>query len=126
MYSLHIDRSFLNNGDGSFSEIAWMAGVAASEWTWSTKFADIDLDDEDFDPRTRREKQKALLQEQRALVKLYNDKKKLLNPPRVPKILKRPKKTPTVNTSIVTNPYQFMPVTLNPFDLPASMQKRPE
>lgn len=35
---------FLNNGDGSFSEIAWMAGVAASEWTWSTKFADIDLD----------------------------------------------------------------------------------
>ena len=35
---------FLNNGDGSFSEIAWMAGVAASDWTWSTKFADIDLD----------------------------------------------------------------------------------
>lgn len=35
---------FLNNGDGSFSEIAWMAGVAASDWTWSTKFVDVDLD----------------------------------------------------------------------------------
>ena len=35
---------FLNNGDGSFSEISWMAGVASSDWTWSTKFADIDLD----------------------------------------------------------------------------------
>ncbi|ARU55247.1 FG-GAP repeat domain protein [Oleiphilus messinensis] len=35
---------YLNNGDGSFSEISWFAGVAASEWTWSTKFADIDLD----------------------------------------------------------------------------------
>lgn len=35
---------FLNNGDGSFSEIAWFAGVAASDWTWSTKFIDVDLD----------------------------------------------------------------------------------
>ena len=35
---------YLNNGDGTFSEISWFAGVAASEWTWSTKFADIDLD----------------------------------------------------------------------------------
>lgn len=35
---------FLNNGDGSFSDIAWMADVAASEWTWTTKFADLDLD----------------------------------------------------------------------------------
>ena len=90
------------------------------------EIADIDLDDDDFDPRTRKEKQKALLQEQRALVKLYNDKKKLLNPPKVPKVLKRPKKTPTVNTSFVSNPYQFMPVTLNPFDMPPNMQKRPD
>jgi len=91
------------------------------------EIADINLDDEeDFDPRTKKEKQKALLQEQRALVKLYNDKKKLLNPPKVPKILKRPRKTPAVSTSVVTNPYQFMPVTLNPFDMPPNMQKRPD
>lgn len=91
------------------------------------EIADITLDDdEDLDPRTKKEKQKALLQEQRAYVKLYNDKKKLLNPPKVPKILKRPKKTTAVNTTFVTNPYQFMPVTLNPFDMPASMQKRPD
>ncbi|CAF2952071.1 unnamed protein product [Rotaria sp. Silwood2] len=88
------------------------------------EIADINLDDEEFDPRTKKEKQKALLQEQRALVKLYNDKKKLLNPPKVPKVLKRPKKLPAVNTSLITNPYQFMPVTLNPFDMPPNMQKR--
>ena len=35
---------YLNNGDGSFSDISWMADVAASEWTWSVKFADLDLD----------------------------------------------------------------------------------
>lgn len=35
---------YLNNGDGSFSDIAWIADVAASEWTWSVKFADLDLD----------------------------------------------------------------------------------
>ncbi|CAF3872676.1 unnamed protein product [Adineta steineri] len=90
------------------------------------EIADIDLDDEEFDPRTKKEKQKALLQEQRALVKLYNDKKKLLNPPRVPKVLKRPKKTVPVSTSFVTNPYQFMPLTLNPFDMPPNLQKRPD
>ncbi|CAF3884070.1 unnamed protein product, partial [Rotaria magnacalcarata] len=90
------------------------------------EIADLDLDDEDFDPRTKKEKQKALLQEQRALIKLYNDKKKLLNPPKVPKVLKRPKKLTAVSTSFVTNPYQFMPVTLNPFDIPPNIQKRPD
>ena len=35
---------YLNNGDGTFSDIAWMADVAATEWTWTAKFADIDLD----------------------------------------------------------------------------------
>lgn len=35
---------YLNNGDGSFSDIAWLADVAASDWTWSVKFADLDLD----------------------------------------------------------------------------------
>jgi len=35
---------YLNTGRGTFEEIAWLAGVAASEWTWTTKFADLDLD----------------------------------------------------------------------------------
>lgn len=35
---------YINNGDGSFSDIAWLADVASTEWTWTTKFADIDLD----------------------------------------------------------------------------------
>lgn len=91
------------------------------------EIADLNLDDEDpFDPRTKKEKQKALLQEQRALLKLYNDKKKLLRAPKEPKVFKRPKKADSVSTSFVANPYQFMPVTLNPFDLPPNMQKRPE
>lgn len=91
--------------------------------------ADIDkliLEDEEFDVRSKKEKDKAQLQEQRAYFKLYNDKKKLLNPPKAPKVLKRAKKVAVVNTSVVTNPYQFMPVTLNPFDLPPNMQKRPD
>ena len=90
---------------------------------------DIDkliLEDEEFDVRTKKEKDKAQLQEQRAYFKLYNDKKKLLNPPKAPKVVKRAKKLPAVSTSVVTNPYQFMPVTLNPFDLPPNMQKRPD
>jgi hypothetical protein len=35
---------YINNGDGSFSDIAWMADVAASDWTWTAKFNDMDLD----------------------------------------------------------------------------------
>lgn len=90
---------------------------------------DIDkliLEDEEFDVRTKKEKDKAQLQEQRAYFKLYNDKKRLLNPPKAPKVVKRAKKISAVSTSVVTNPYQFMPVTLNPFDLPPNMQKRPD
>jgi hypothetical protein len=34
----------LNNHDGTFSEIALMAGVAATDWSWSALFADVDLD----------------------------------------------------------------------------------
>jgi hypothetical protein len=34
----------LNNQDGSFSEIALLAGVAATDWSWSSLFADFDLD----------------------------------------------------------------------------------
>jgi len=37
--TLHLARD-----DGSFAEIAAYAGVAASEWTWSAVFLDVDLD----------------------------------------------------------------------------------
>jgi hypothetical protein len=35
---------FLNRGDGTFAEIADLAGVRASEWSWSVAFLDVDLD----------------------------------------------------------------------------------
>lgn len=35
---------FLNRGDGTFAEIANYAGLAASEWSWSPVFLDVDLD----------------------------------------------------------------------------------
>jgi hypothetical protein len=35
---------FLNRGDGTFAQIAELAGVDASGWTWSTVFLDVDLD----------------------------------------------------------------------------------
>jgi enediyne biosynthesis protein E4 len=34
----------LNRGGGRFSEIGFLAGVAATDWTWSLLFADIDND----------------------------------------------------------------------------------
>jgi hypothetical protein len=33
-----------SRGDGSWAEIAQMAGVAATDWTWSSAFLDVDLD----------------------------------------------------------------------------------
>ncbi len=34
----------LNNGDGTFSEIAQLAGVSNTDWSWSPLFADLDND----------------------------------------------------------------------------------
>ena len=34
----------LNRGDGRFSEIGYLAGVAATDWSWSPLFADLDND----------------------------------------------------------------------------------
>ncbi len=35
---------FLNRGDNTYAEIAQLAGVSASEWSWSAIFLDVDLD----------------------------------------------------------------------------------
>jgi enediyne biosynthesis protein E4 len=35
---------FLNGGDGTYAEIAQLAGVSASEWSWTAIFLDVDLD----------------------------------------------------------------------------------
>ena len=35
---------FINRGDGTFTEVAQYAGVAASGWSWGTMFLDVDLD----------------------------------------------------------------------------------
>jgi hypothetical protein len=35
---------FLGRGDGTFAEVAWYAGLAASDWSWSPVFVDVDLD----------------------------------------------------------------------------------
>jgi hypothetical protein len=35
---------YLNRGDGTYADIANYAGVAASDWSWSTALLDVDLD----------------------------------------------------------------------------------
>ena len=35
---------FRNRGDNTFAEIAYLAGLEASEWTWGSVFLDVDLD----------------------------------------------------------------------------------
>jgi hypothetical protein len=41
-----VGRNFLqlSRGDGTYADIAHYAGVAASDWTWSVAFLDVDLD----------------------------------------------------------------------------------
>ncbi len=34
----------LNRGDGRFSDIGYLAGVSATDWSWATLFADLDND----------------------------------------------------------------------------------
>lgn len=34
----------LNSGDGTYREIAYLAGLAATEWAWTPIFLDVDLD----------------------------------------------------------------------------------
>jgi len=33
-----------NNGDGTFSDLAWLGGVARTDWSWAALIADFDLD----------------------------------------------------------------------------------
>ena len=35
---------YLNNGTGRFNEVAFLTGLAATDWTWSIKFGDLDCD----------------------------------------------------------------------------------
>ncbi|MDR8393807.1 FG-GAP-like repeat-containing protein [Aliifodinibius sp. S!AR15-10] len=35
---------YLNRGDYTFAEISYFSGVEASEWSWATRFLDVDLD----------------------------------------------------------------------------------
>jgi hypothetical protein len=35
---------YLNRGDHTYAEIAYYSGLEASEWSWATRFLDIDLD----------------------------------------------------------------------------------
>ncbi|GJG85413.1 hypothetical protein tb265_05940 [Gemmatimonadetes bacterium T265] len=45
-YGYQLMRNMLqhNNGDGTFSDVAWMAGVARTDWSWGALIADLDLD----------------------------------------------------------------------------------
>jgi len=35
---------YVNRGDGTYAETAWFSGVAASDWSWTPIFTDVDLD----------------------------------------------------------------------------------
>src|ERR1700752_805132 len=42
--SLQLSNGRTPDGDPLFSDIAWYAGIAATEWSWSALFADLDND----------------------------------------------------------------------------------
>jgi len=35
---------YLNRGDGTYAEIAYFSGMEATEWSWATRFLDVDFD----------------------------------------------------------------------------------
>lgn len=35
---------YLNRGDGTYAELSYFSGMEASEWSWATRFLDVDLD----------------------------------------------------------------------------------
>ncbi|MDX1640635.1 MAG: VCBS repeat-containing protein, partial [Balneolaceae bacterium] len=35
---------YLNRGDDTYSELSYYSGLAASDWSWATRFLDVDLD----------------------------------------------------------------------------------
>lgn len=39
-----VNTLFLNRGDGTYAEIAQLAGLAATDWSWTPLFIDVDLD----------------------------------------------------------------------------------
>jgi len=39
-----VNTLFLNRGDGTYAEVAAMAGLDATEWSWAALFLDVDLD----------------------------------------------------------------------------------
>ena len=43
-FQMRRNTLFLNRGDNTFAEIANYAGIAGSEWTWSSVLLDVDLD----------------------------------------------------------------------------------
>jgi hypothetical protein len=43
-YQYAFNALHINNGDGEFSDIAQLAGIASTDWSWSPLFADLDND----------------------------------------------------------------------------------
>jgi len=39
-----LNTLFLNRGDGTYAEVAQFSGLAATEWSWTPVFLDVDLD----------------------------------------------------------------------------------